>query len=72
MAMNPTSIHEDAGSTPGLPQWIKDLVSPGAAIKDSGVAKSKMQLVSGAAGASSCSSDLTLGLGTSIYHRCGP
>ena len=22
--MNPTSVHEDMGSTPGLAQWIKD------------------------------------------------
>ena len=30
--MNPTSIREDTGSIPGLTQWVKDLVLPGAVV----------------------------------------
>ena len=63
--MNLTSIHEEAGSIPGLAHWISELWC-----------RSQMQLGYGVAvtvtQASSYSSDSTPSLGSSICQGCGP
>ena len=62
--MNLTSIHEDAGLTPGLDQWIRDLVLPQMQLRS--------HVVVAVAVAGSCSSDSTPRLGTSTCCVCGP
>ena len=38
VVMNPTNTHEDAGSAPGITQWVKDLAVPRAVVKAAHVA----------------------------------
>ena len=62
---NLTCTHEDVGLIPGLARWVKVIATSHCCLQTwfgSGIAVS----------VASCSSDLTLSLGTSICHKCGP
>ena len=66
---NPTGIQEDVGSIPGLPQQVKDLALPCSC----GIGhRHGLDLVLLWHRPSSCISDSTPILGTSICHGCAP
>ena len=66
--MNPTRIHKDVGLIPGLTQWVKDSCCCGLWCRSESLLRSGIAVVY----ASTCSSDLTPNLGTSIWQRCSP
>ena len=69
---NTTSVHEESGSTRSLPQWVKDLVLRELWCGSQMWLGSQFAVTVAVVYASSCTSNLTPSLGTSVCHWCGP